>query len=85
VKRGVNRTHVASPLTEEARGRFQPRTPTVINAAANNDDAAPRFIYLVSQTEQYDSFGNVTITTAVWRMKVAKPAQVQAPALPHQI
>jgi beta-lactamase regulating signal transducer with metallopeptidase domain len=78
----------AAPLPaqpEEARNQPEKRAPAVVNAAMNAD-AAPSFIYLVTQTEQYDSSGNVTVTTSVWRIRVIKPAPAQAanPLFPHQ-
>jgi hypothetical protein len=75
-----------APLpTEEAQSRFEKRNPAVVNAAMS-DDAAPRFVYLVTQTERYDGFGNVTVITSVWRIRVVKPAPAQAQntAAPHQ-
>ena len=83
-KRNVN----AAPVTaqpEEARTQPEKRTPAVLNAEMNRD-AAPSFVYLVTQTEQYDSLGNVTVTTSVWRIRVIKPAPAQAanPLFPHQ-
>ena len=70
---------------EEARDLRPVNTPAVVNAAMN-DAGVPSFVYLVTQTEQYDEFGNVTVTTSVWRIRVMKPAPVQAlsPVLPHQ-
>jgi hypothetical protein len=50
------------------------------------DEALPSFVYLVTQTEQYDASGNVTVMTSIWRIRVMKPAPAQAasPVLPHQ-
>jgi beta-lactamase regulating signal transducer with metallopeptidase domain len=59
--------------------------PLIVNAnmAAN---MTPGYAYLVAQTEQHDAFGNVTLTTYVWRITVVKhsPAQAQTGVLPHQ-
>ena len=73
------------PQVEEARDLRPAKAPTVVNAAMT-DAGVPSFVYLVTQTEQYDEFGNVTVTTSVWRIRVMKPAPAQAssPALPHQ-
>ena len=73
------------PRVEEARDLRAPRTVAVVNAAMT-DKEVPSFVYLVTQTEQYDEFGNVTVTTSVWRLRVMKPAPTQAssPVLPHQ-
>ena len=70
---------------QEAPHQIEQASPAVVNAALRSE-AAPRFVYLVTQTEQYDGFGNVTVTTSVWRVRMAKPAptQVQAPVFPHQ-
>lgn len=74
-----------TPQVEEALDLRPVRTPAVVNAAMN-DAGVPSFVYLVTQTEQYDEFGNVTVTTSVWRIRVITPAPVQAssPVLPHQ-
>ena len=79
----TNRTEGSTPPVENAV--IGPATSTVVNAAIGQD-AAPMFIYLISQTEQYDGFGNVTVTTSVWRIRVMNPApaQVQAPVFSHQ-
>jgi hypothetical protein len=71
--------------TQEATNRAEQPTPTIVNAAARTD-ATPRFVYLLTQTEQYDGLGNVTVTTAVWRIRVTRPAamQVQVPVLPNK-
>ncbi len=88
-KQKLNRAPVSrapvSPQVEDARDLGPSRAPAVVNAAMS-DAAVPSFVYLVTQTEQYDVFGNVTVTTSVWRIRVMKPAPVQAssPALPHQ-
>ena len=79
--RNVNR----APLpTEEARERFEKRSPAVVNAAMTGD-ATPSFVYLVTQSQQFDRFGNLTVTTSVWRIKVARPApaQAQSGVIPH--
>jgi beta-lactamase regulating signal transducer with metallopeptidase domain len=70
---------------EIARNQPEKRPPAVVNAAMKADVAAS-FVYLVTQTEQYDSLGNVTVTTSVWRIRVMKPAPAQAvnPLFPHQ-
>jgi len=52
--------------------------------AAMQDAQVPSFVYLVTQTEQYDAFGNLTVTTSVWRIRVMKPAKATIPVLPHQ-
>lgn len=78
----LNRAPVP-PQVEEARNVRAERTPAVVNAAMQ-DAQAPSFVYLVTQTEQYDEFGNVTVTTSVWRIRVMKPAQGASPVLPHQ-
>ena len=82
--RKVTRRPLA-PQVEEARDFGAKRTPAMVNAAMT-DEGVPSFVYLVTQTEQYDEFGNVAITTSVWRIRVMKPAPVQAssPVLPHQ-
>lgn len=74
-----------TPQAEEARNQPEGHTPAVVNAAMRTD-ATAHFVYIVTQTEQYDGFGNVTITTSVWRIRVKKPApaQVQGLVLPHQ-
>lgn len=79
----VNRAPLI-PQVEEARDLHARRTVAVVNAAMS--DEVPSFVYLVTQTEQYDEFGNVTVTTSVWRIRVMKPVPVQAsgPVLPHQ-
>ena len=84
VRSKVTRAAVA-PEVEEVRDLGAKRTPAVVNATMT-DDGVPSFLYLVTQTEQHDEFGNVTITTSVWRIRVMKPAPVQAssPVLPHQ-
>jgi beta-lactamase regulating signal transducer with metallopeptidase domain len=78
----VNRAP-ASPQVEEARDLRSRRPPAVVNAAMS-DEGVPSFIYLVTQTEQYDASGNVTVTTAVWRIRVMKPVQAASPVLPQQ-
>ena len=78
----VNRAPLI-PQVEEARDLRAPRTVAVVNAAMT-DKEIPSFVYLVTQTEQYDAFGNVTVTTSVWRIRVMKPAEASIPALPHQ-
>jgi len=57
----------------------------VVNAAMSNTPV-PSFVYLVTQTEQYDAFGNVTFMTSIWRIRVMKPAPLRAssPVPPHQ-
>ncbi|HTM38540.1 MAG TPA: M56 family metallopeptidase [Terriglobales bacterium] len=74
-----------SAPTQEAANRTREQSPVVVNAAMSADQT-PRFVYLVTQTEQYDGFGNVTVMTSVWRVRVTKPApnKVQAPVFPHQ-
>ena len=71
--------------TQQANNRVERPVPTVVNAAIGTAPA-PRFVYLVTQTEQYDGFGSVTVTTSVWKIRVTKPApaQVQAPVIPKQ-
>lgn len=85
-KHKVNRTPLI-PRTEEARDLSSTvdsrKTVAVVNAAMH-DKEVPSFVYLVAQTEQYDAFGNVTVTTSVWRIRVMKPAQATSPVLPHQ-
>lgn len=58
--------------------------PVAVNASMNTD-AVPAYIYFVTQTEQFDSFGNVTVTTSVWRVPVGNisHAQSQSGVLPH--
>lgn len=58
--------------------------PVAVNAAMNTD-AVPAYIYFVTQTEQYDAFGNVMVTTSVWRIPVGKISHVQSQGgvLPH--
>jgi hypothetical protein len=83
----VNRAPLI-PRTEEARDLNSGntvdshKTVAVVNAAMHDD--VPSFVYLVTQTEQYDAFGNVTVMTSIWRIRVMKPAQAANPALPHQ-
>jgi len=77
----VNRTPLI-PQVEEARELSELRTAAVVNAAMT-DSGVPSFVYLVTQTEQYDAFGNVTVTTSVWRIRVMKP-QASIAALPNQ-
>jgi beta-lactamase regulating signal transducer with metallopeptidase domain len=82
--RKVNRAPLI-PQTEEARGIDTRKTVAVVNATMS-DAGVPSFVYLVTQTEQYDEFGNVTVLTSVWRIRVMRPAPVQAssPVSPHQ-
>ena len=90
-KQGIERAqHDANrapliPQSEEAREFDTGKTVAVVNAAMS-DAGVPSFVYLVTQTEQYDEFGNVTVMTSVWRIRVMKPAPVQAssPVSPHQ-
>jgi bla regulator protein blaR1 len=73
-----------APLpTEEARKPIEKRNPAIVNAAMT--DATPSFVYLVTQSQQFDSFGNLTVTTSVWRIRVARPApaQAQSGVVPH--
>jgi hypothetical protein len=83
-KQQVNREPAAEQV-EEARELRPAKAPAVVNASMS-DEGIPSFVYLVTQTEQYDAFGNVTVTTSVWRIRVMKPSPVQAssPVLPHQ-
>jgi len=79
--RNNNNTDRAPLPTGEARERFEKRNPAIVNPAIVNaamSDNAPSFVYLVTQSEQYDDLGNVTITTSVWRIRVMRPAP-----LPH--
>lgn len=71
--------------TEEATNRRKAPSPAVVDAALSAD-ATPRFVYLVTETEHFDDFGNLTVTTSVWRIRVTKiaPTQAQARAFPHQ-
>lgn len=78
----VNRAPLI-PQVEEARDLRAPRTVAVVNAAMTDQEVSS-FVYLVTQTEQYDAFGNVTVTTSVWRIRVMKPVEASIPALPHQ-
>ncbi|HWH56387.1 MAG TPA: M56 family metallopeptidase [Terriglobales bacterium] len=73
-----------APQVEEARS-INERAPMVVNAAMS-DTGVPSFVYLVTQTEQYDAFGNVTFMTSIWRIRVMKPAPLRAssPVPPHQ-
>ena len=73
------------PPVEQAREQLPQRNPAVVNAAMS-DATAPKFVYLVTQTEQYDDFGNVVVTTSVWRIRVVKPVpeQAQRTVAPHQ-
>lgn len=73
------------PRVQEARQLDSRKTVAVVNAALSNAEV-PSFVYLVTQTEQYDEFGNVTVMTSVWRIRLMKPAPVQAssPVSPHQ-
>jgi beta-lactamase regulating signal transducer with metallopeptidase domain len=73
------------PRMEEAHAIDNRKTVAVVNAGLS-DVGVPSFVYLVTQTEQYDEFGNVTVMTSVWRIRVMKPAPIQAsgPVLPHQ-
>jgi hypothetical protein len=85
---GSRRNVSAPPVAaqpEQARTQPENRAPAVVNAAMNAD-RVPSFVYLVTQTEQYDSLGNLTVTTSVWRIRVTKPAPAQAanPLFPHQ-
>jgi len=70
--------------TKEARKQIEKRGPAIVNAAMT-DGTAPSFVYLVTQSQQFDSFGNLTVTTSVWRIKVARPvpAQAQSGVVPH--
>lgn len=70
------------PQVEEARDLRSPRTVAVVNAAMS--DKVPSFVYLVTQTQQYDEFGNVTVVTSVWRIRVMKPAEASSPVFPHR-
>jgi len=71
--------------TQVAANRIEAPSPAVVNASMSAD-AAPRFVYLVTQTEQYDGFGNMTVTTSVWRIRMVmpSPAQVRTPVFPNQ-
>jgi hypothetical protein len=71
--------------TEEARQQPESRGAAFVNAAMN-DATQPHFVYVITQSEQYDSFGNVTVTTSVWRIRVASPApgSPQNAGFPHQ-
>ncbi len=87
VQRNVTHApHTLTPLpTEEARKPIEKRNPAIVNAAMT-DDATPSFVYLVTQSEQFDSFGNLTVTTSVWRIRVLRPAPAQATqsgVIPH--
>jgi beta-lactamase regulating signal transducer with metallopeptidase domain len=83
-KQNLNSSRVPQQTETEQQARFERRPPAVINASTTQD-ASPTFVYLVTQTETYDSFGNVTITTSVWRMRVQKPTQAaRTSVLPHQ-
>jgi beta-lactamase regulating signal transducer with metallopeptidase domain len=74
-----------SEPTEEARSRFERGKPAIVNAAMQQD-TAPAFIYFVTQSELYDDFGNMTVTTSVWRIRIAKPlpAQTRSGAIPNK-
>jgi hypothetical protein len=69
--------------TEEARKPIEKRNPAIVNAAMT--DSTPSFVYLVTQSQQFDNFGNLTVTTSVWRIRVARPApaQAQSGVIPH--
>lgn len=58
--------------------------PVAVNASMNTD-AVPAYIYFVTQTEQYDDFGNVMVTTSVWRIPIGKGSHPQSRSgvLPH--
>ena len=53
-----------------------------VNASATQE--APRFMFVVLQTREYDGT-TMTVTTTVWRMKVGKnaPGQPTPSAIPH--
>ena len=74
--------------TEEARGQIDKRiekwSPSIVNATMAHG-ATPSFVYLVTQSRQFDSFGNLTVTTSVWRIRVVRPApaQAQSGVIPH--
>jgi bla regulator protein blaR1 len=72
-----------APQVEQARTFRTEKTPAVVNAAMS-DASVPSFVYLVTQTEQYDAFGNVTVMTSIWRIRVMKPVPAASPVLPHQ-
>jgi bla regulator protein blaR1 len=55
----------------EARAT-RPQHPAVINASAT-ESRAPRFVYFVFQTREYNGSGEMRVTTTVWRVQV--PAQ----------
>ena len=73
------------PMPTEEAQRFEKRSPAVVNAAIRGN-AVPSFVYVVTQFEQIDRSGNVTVTTAVWRIRVLKPAPApaQSTVVPHQ-
>lgn len=48
-----------------------------VNASATQQ-ASPQFMFVVFQTRECDGAGTVTVTTTVWRMKVANNAQPQS-------
>ena len=81
----MQRNVIHETSTEAVRQEFKRPTPTVVNAGMSNV-VRPSFIYLVTQSELYDTFGNVTITTSVWRIRIVRPAPQQAEngAFPHQ-
>jgi len=76
----------APARSEEASNRLDDKPAAVVNAAMSENYATPSFVFLVTQTEQYDGFGNVAITTSVWRIRVIKPVptQTQTPPFPNK-
>jgi len=74
VQHGANRAPV-SP--EKAQQQLEKRSPAVVNASIRGL-ATPSFFYVVTQTERVDGLGNVVVTTAVWRIRVVKPAPARA-------
>ncbi len=75
-----------APLpTEEANQQLETRRAAIVNAAMS-DATQAHFVYVITQSEQYDSFGNVTVTTSVWRIRIATPSpgRAQNAVFPHQ-
>jgi beta-lactamase regulating signal transducer with metallopeptidase domain len=71
---------------QEARTRLENTRPAVANASLSRD-VVPGFVYVVTQSERYDGFGNVIVMTSVWQIRVVSPspAEAQSAAAAHQI
>jgi bla regulator protein blaR1 len=78
LKEQETRINNASGFLEAREQQNIVKQPAVVKAAMHGH-ASPQFVYVVLQTTEYDSWGRVTVTTSVWRLKVGRsaPARVQ--------